>query len=67
MYDTLVKRRELESRLSQLGWTFLRHGGSHDVWTDGERLEYLPRHAEINVRLARKILKKAETKKETDS
>ncbi len=65
---TLVKRRELESRLRDLGWTFLRHGGSHDVWTDGERLEYLPRHAEINELLARKILKKAgATKKETDS
>ncbi len=37
------------------------------MWTDGERLEYLPRHAEINEQLARKILKKAETKKETDS
>ncbi len=29
--------------------------------------EHLPRHAEINEQLARKILKKAETKKETDS
>ena len=67
VYDALVKRRELETRLRELGWTFLRHGGSHDVWTDGDRLEYLPRHAEINERLARKILKKAETKKETDS
>jgi len=44
----LVKRRELEGRLRELGRTFLRHGGSHDVSTDGERLEYLPRHAEIN-------------------
>ncbi len=45
----------------------LRHGDSHDVWTDGERLEYLPRHAEINENLARKILRKVESKKETDS
>ena len=68
VYDPLMKRRELESRLRELGWTFLRHGGSHDVWTDGERLEYLPRHAEINENLARKILRKAEAKKkETDS
>jgi len=67
VYATLVKRRELESRLRELGWTFLRHGGSHDVRTDGERLDYVPRHAEINENLARKILRKAETKKETDS
>src|SRR6266516_4624381 len=32
-----MKRRELERRLAALGWRFLRHGGKHDVWTDGER------------------------------
>jgi len=67
VYDVDVKRRELERRLGDLGWIFLRHGGNHDVWTDGERLEYVPRHAEINENLARKILRKAATKKETDS
>lgn len=59
----IVKRRDLESRLRALGWSFLRHGGSHDVWTDGERLEYVPRHAEVNEILARKILAKATSKK----
>ena len=62
-----MKRRELESRLRAQGWSLLRHGGSHDVWTDGERLEYVPRHAEINENLARKILKKAESKKGSES
>jgi len=59
-----MRRRELEARLRALGWSFLRHGGSHDVWTDGERLEYLPRHAEINERLALKVLRKAGSKRE---
>ena len=54
-----MKRRELERRLRDAGWWPLRHGGGHDVWTDGERLEYVPRHAEINELLARKILRKA--------
>lgn len=58
-----MRRRELERRLRELGWSFLRHGGSHDVWTDGERLEYLPRHAEVNERLARRILAKAAMEK----
>lgn len=62
-----MKRRELEGRLRALGWLLLRHGGSHDVWTDGERLEYVPRHAEINESLAQKILKKAESKKGSES
>jgi mRNA interferase HicA len=58
----IVRRRELESQLRELGWVFLRHGGNHDVWTDGERLEYVPRHVEINENLARKILRKAASK-----
>ncbi len=57
-----VRRRELERRLRVLGWTLLRHGGNHDVWTDGERLEYVPRHAEVNELLARRILAKAASK-----
>ncbi len=62
-----MKRRELESRLRALNWCLLRHGGNHDVWTDGDRLEYLPRHAEINESLARKILKKAGSRKGSES
>ena len=55
-----MKRKDLERRLRELGWKFLRHGGRHDVWTsaDGSFTEYVPRHAEINERLARIILKR---------
>ena len=59
MYISLVKRRELEKELRQLGWWFLRHGGHHDVWTDGERQEAVPRHVEVNEKLARAILRRA--------
>ncbi len=57
-----MKRRELEKKMRSLGWRFVRHGGKHDVWTNqGEtKLEYVPRHAEVNERLARAILKNAE-------
>ncbi len=37
----------------------LRRGGRHDVWTDGEREEAVPRHREINEQLARAILRRA--------
>jgi mRNA interferase HicA len=67
VYILDVKRRELEVRLRILGWAFLRHGGNHDVWSDGDRLEYVPRHAEINENLARKILRKAATRKGSGS
>ena len=55
-----MKKRDLEKALRQLGWRFLRHGKKHDVWTDGEREEAVPRHREINEILARVILRRAE-------
>jgi mRNA interferase HicA len=55
-----VKRRDLEARLAALGWRFKRHGARHDVWRRGERTEAVPRHTEINDRLARAILERAE-------
>ena len=61
VYNREMKRRELERRLRDLGWRFQRHGGKHDVWCngDGSFTEYVPRHAGINERLARAILKRA--------
>jgi len=54
-----MKKRELEQRLAEFGWRLLRRGGKHDVWTDGEREEAIPRHREINEQLARAILRRA--------
>lgn len=54
-----MKRRDLEKKLSELGWQFARHGGNHDVWSNGKESEPVPRHNEINEYLAKKILKKA--------
>ena len=48
-------------RLCALAWKLIRHGGNHDVWTnlDDTRTVYVPRHREINERLARAILESA--------
>ena len=54
-----MKKRDLEKKLSKLGWYFKHHGGNHDIWTNGQIFESVPRHPEINELLARKILKKA--------
>ena len=56
-----MKRRELERQLRDLGWVPERHGGKHDVRCNADRslMEYVPRHAEINERLARAILSRA--------
>jgi len=54
-----MKRKELEKALKQSGWWLLRHGGNHDIWTNGERQEPVPRHNDINEKLAHSILRKA--------
>lgn len=57
-----MKRRDLERQLRGLDWWFSHHGGDHDRWTNGKEQESVPRHAEVNEYLARKILKKAKDK-----
>lgn len=59
VYNEIMKKRDLEKRLKALGWSFLRHGGNHDVWSNGSEQEEIPRHREINERLAKAILKRA--------
>jgi mRNA interferase HicA len=60
-----MKRKELEKALKELAWRFLRHGRRHDMWTDGNTEEPIPRHTEIDERLARSILRKAEKREKT--
>lgn len=54
-----MKKRDLEKRLMRLGWWMKRQGGNHEIWTNGTEAEPVPRHAEINELLAKKIINKA--------
>ena len=60
VYNRIMKKRDLENALRKVGWAFFRHGKRHDIWTDGEREEAIPRHNKINEKLARAILRRAE-------
>lgn len=53
-----MKRRDLIKRLEENGWYLKRNGGNHDLYTDGKRVEPIPRHSEINEKLAQAIIKK---------
>ena len=53
-----MKRKDLNKRLERNGWFLKRNGGNHDLYTDGKRVEPIPRHSEINERLAQDIVKK---------
>ena len=57
-----MKRKDLEKILRKYNWRLERHGGRHDIWTNGEINEPIPRHSEINEYTAKKILKKAKEK-----
>jgi len=53
-----VKRRDLIKRLEAGGWYLLRHGGNHDIYTNGKRNEPISHQREIDEILAKKILKR---------
>ncbi len=53
-----MKQRDLIKKLESIGFRFERHGGSHDIYRRGNEFEQIPRHKEINERLAKAILKK---------
>lgn len=55
----LMKRKELERLLLKLGWRPLRRGGRHDIWARAGAQEAIPRHRDINERLAMAILRRA--------
>lgn len=63
---SIVKKTDLERALKEAGWWLERQGGSHEIWTDGETTEAVPRHKEINEILAKKILRKAAKKKKEE-
>ena len=54
-----MKRKKLEQKLKILGWSLIRHGRRHDIWTNDEYEIVVPRHNEINEYTATVILKEA--------
>ena len=53
-----MKNKDLVKKLESAGFVFERHGGNHDIYVRGNEREQVPRHKEINERLARAILRK---------
>lgn len=52
-----MKRRDYIKLLVKNGWKFKREGSNHTVYVKGNRIEEVPRHREINERLARDKIK----------
>lgn len=53
-----MQRYKLEKRFKKKGWWLLRHGGNHDIWTNGVIEVSIPRHADVKENLAKALIKK---------
>ena len=55
-----MKRRDLVKRLKEMGCKLVRHGGKYDFYTNFKtgQSQPVPRHSEINERLAKSIIRK---------
>lgn len=53
-----MKQREFVKRLEDGGFVFERHGSNHDIYARGTEREEVPRHSDINEKLAKAILKR---------
>ena len=53
-----MKRRDLIKILEKNGWKLKREGANHTVYTKDGNIEMVPRHREINEKLAKAIIKK---------
>lgn len=53
-----MRRRIFIKLMERGGFVFERHGSNHDVYVRGTEREEIPRHKEINEKLAKAILKR---------
>jgi predicted RNA binding protein YcfA (HicA-like mRNA interferase family) len=53
-----MKRRDLIKLLENKGWHLKRHGGNHDIYTNGKDSEPISRQTEIDECLAQRIIKR---------
>lgn len=53
-----MKRVELVKRIEEAGFQFERHGGEHDIYRRGADTIAVPRHREVNEKLAKAIIRK---------
>ncbi len=53
-----MKRRDFIKLLERNGWRLKRHGTNHDLYIKGNKRESVPRHREIDEKLAEAIIKR---------
>jgi len=53
-----LKHTKLIAEVQAAGFWLKRHGGEHDIFTNGQISVSIPRHKEVNENTAKAILKK---------
>lgn len=53
-----MKQKDLVKLLENNGWYFVRNGGNHDIYSNGKEVEPIPRHREVEEKLAKAIIKR---------
>lgn len=53
-----MKRKDLIELLSKNGWRLKRNGSNHDIYTNGQKSEVIPRNSEIKEPLAKAIIRR---------
>ncbi|MBQ6409551.1 MAG: type II toxin-antitoxin system HicA family toxin [Butyrivibrio sp.] len=53
-----MKHNDLIKLLERNGWYLKRNGANHDIYAKDNQREPIPRHSEINERLAKDIIKR---------
>lgn len=53
-----MKKIDLIRLLEQKGWWLDRHGGNHDIYTNGKDFVSIPRHTEIKENMAKSIIRR---------
>lgn len=53
-----MKQRDFIKLLEKNGWKFKREGANHTIYEKDGEIEKVPRHREINEKLARGLIKK---------
>jgi len=60
--EAAVEAQDLIRLLMKNGWIFLIEGGNRTIFAKDDQIEQVPRHQEIDEKLARFIIKKRNLK-----
>lgn len=56
--ESWENEKKRSKKIKEYGYCFHHHGGDHDAYSNGKRMERIPRHKEVDEDLAKSIIKR---------